>query len=278
MRVAVRLAAACMAALAGAAAAQDKPLRPDETVLEREALAEVAQALRGAQCELAVARLNDGLKARHPGVYVLAGSMYENGVCLKPNWARAERMYLSAAEAGHEGGLMRLVAGLAEGGRDLGAAMWWLQRSRVLVPDECRVPGFVADQPESFVVTLRQWAPQRLASCVYVAGVMAHLTSDVDYPAVALAFGESATVRVAFRPAAGVIEVRTVQREALSGNYGVTSGSDDMAAASRQVRSALEAHVRGVADRALARFKRPEAGLRADLTLTTDFIFRVYVQ
>lgn len=272
------LAPAWLTVLAASAAAQGQALRVEESPLEREAVADVAQALRAAQCERAVSRLNEGLKARHPGMFVLAGSMYENGVCLKPSWERAERLYLSASEAGHEGGLLRLVAGLAEGGRDIGAARWWLQRSRVLVPEECRVPGFVADQPEAFVVTLRQWSAQRLATCVYAAGVMSHLAADIDYPTVALSFGESATVRAEFQPAAGVIEVRTLEREALAGRYGLTSGSDEMLAASGKVRSALEAHVREVADRALARFSRPGSGISPDLKLTSDFAFRVYMR
>lgn len=273
-----RAAALCCAAalLCGAATVSAQTLRPEETELERESLARVSSAIRLGECGRAVKELNAGLKARHPGIFLLAGSMYETGVCLKPDWTRAERLYLQAAEAGHEGGRLRLVAGLAEKQRDVGASLWWLQQSRVGVPAECRVAGFVASDPDAFVLTLQRWDPARVHMCLYVAGVMAQLASDIDYPNVALSFGESARVLAEFHPAQGRIDVRTLSRETLSGSYGLTAGEDDITAASRKVSSALESHVREAAAKALTRFQRP-AGLPTELKLAVTFEFRLLV-
>ena len=266
--------------LCSAAAVSAQALRPEETRLEKESVERVTGALRLGDCPRAVQELNRGLKARYPGIYLLAGSMYEGGVCLKPNWERAERLYLQAAEAGHEGGRLRLVAGLADGPRDVGAALWWLQQSRVSVPAACRVADFVASDPDAFVLTLNRWDPARVQMCLYAGGVMAQLVSDIDYPNVAISFGESARVLAEFLPAQGRIEVRTLSRKRLDGQYGLTAGEDTVTANSRKVGSALETHVREASARALARFPRPAAmpaDLPPDLKLETTFEFRLVI-
>ncbi len=253
-------------------------LRPEETPAEAEAVAEVVNALQHADCPRAAARLNAGLKERYPGIYLLAGSMYENGTCLKPSWERAERMYLLASEAGHRGGTLRLVAGLAERGRDLAAALWWLQQEGGLpVPAECRVAGFVADAPEAFVATLRHWPQARLIGCTYVAGVLAHLISDVDYPVRALDFGVGGEVALRWQPAEGAMQWRTVQTQRLDGQYGAGDSATLVDGASRRTTQALEDYLRGVGEQALRRYARP-AGIDPGWVIEQRIRFSVTVR
>jgi TPR repeat protein len=115
-------------------------IRPDTTRDGQEWMGGVHSALEHRDCKLAVARLNQGLERRYPDAFLLAGAMFEQGLCVKTEWDRAATMYQRALAVGHGGGQFRLVAGLAERGAPV--ALWWAQeRDAVMLPDECRVPA-----------------------------------------------------------------------------------------------------------------------------------------
>ena len=77
---------ALVAASAGAAGRKEPPSK-----VEEQAVAGIHDALRASDCALVASRLNDGLKRKYPSVYLLAGTLYEQGVCLKPDCERAAR-------------------------------------------------------------------------------------------------------------------------------------------------------------------------------------------
>jgi hypothetical protein len=113
----------------------------------------------------AIGALNNGLAAAYPGVLLMAGTMFDEGLCLKPNWERAERLYLRAQKAGHRGGRLRLIAGLAAPGSDPAAALWWAQQENGPLPSPCPVPEMAAFDAERFVAELKLSSPQRVAAC-----------------------------------------------------------------------------------------------------------------
>lgn len=249
------LGAALLGLLAGGALAVE---RPEESTAEADTIASVMHGFRHSDCKLAVSHLNRGLKARYPGIYVLAGSMYEEGLCLKANWEQAERMYLRAQEVGHGAGLLRLVAGLARGHRDIGAALWWAQQAKISLPADCRLGPAARADPEAFVRALQAWPAGRPQACAYVAGVMAFLVGDAEYPRSSLAMGFSGRVELQYTPADERMDWKTLEitEHAL---YGVSSGDTVADRDSRKFRLQFEAALRDLGAQALKRFQRPPA-------------------
>ena len=82
-------------------------------------------------CRQAVERLKSGLKNEYPEVFLLAGSMYENGICVQRDWDRAVTFYVQAHDAGEKDGAARIAAGYADpaNGADVAAALWWAMQT-----------------------------------------------------------------------------------------------------------------------------------------------------
>jgi hypothetical protein len=261
------LCAALLALNAGAAS------RPPETQAERDTVQGVRVAIQHKDCKLAVSRLNDGLANAYPDVFLMAGRMFEDGICVKPSWERAERLYQRADEVGHHGGLLRLVAGLAHQNRDPAAALWWAHKAGGLnLPQACRVPH-LALEPEVFVSTLKLWPAQRLQGCVYTAGVVALVAGDLDYPQTAFQFSVAGKVAMVFKPAEGKLGWRTVDIEMLP-MYGLVSGDQLLDRDSRAVKASLERHLRELGERALRRYEKP-AGIDPEWDVSMDFVFSI---
>jgi hypothetical protein len=262
-------ALACWLA-AGALAAQ----RPDETRVERDTVAGVTSAIEHKNCPLAVARLNEGLAAKLLSAYMVAGTMYEEGLCLKPSWDRALQMYLQADQRGHEGAWVRLVAGYAYQRRDPASAIWWLSRRGGLgLPAECRLPSGLWDDPEAIVATLRAWPAGQVEQCVYSAGVVAFVAGDFEYPQVAIDFALNGKVAMHFVPATGSIDWKTLELEELQ-PPGVIDGDRFRDRSSRKVRQAFETYLRELGERALRRFERP-TGIDPDWQVEHQFQFNI---
>jgi hypothetical protein len=265
---AAAIAAGCLAWAAGPAVAGKGMGR-----VEGEAIDSVLRAVEAGDCGLAVRRLNDGLSQQHPWLFLLAGAMYENGTCLKPQWDRAERMYLRAHDAKHPAGRLRLVAGYARGQRDPAAALWWASELGSL-PPECRpfAAGTGAGRdPEAFVREIQLWPAAQLRACTYVAGVLAQVLGEAEFPATAALFAMRGRVQMDFKPAAGQIEWKTLELEELQ-ILGVSSGDAQTDRKSRRVRGAFEAHLRQVGERALKEHPRP-AGVPEGWAMQTTFTF-----
>ena len=173
--------------------------------LESPAAARVIERLEAADCPGAVRALNEALPGGESAVLVLAGAMFEEGICLKANWERAVRLYTRASEAGSPLARWRLAAGYgsAAAGPDVGLALWWSHRAEVL-PPPCRVAGF-ADTMEAdrFVAAVNAWPAGQAAACAWVGAVWAGLNAGARYDASLQRLQFAGRVRVTFDPAAG---------------------------------------------------------------------------
>lgn len=263
------LAALLLAAAATGAAAD--AMRPETTRAESEWLDGVHSALRHRDCPRVVSRLNDGLEKRYPEAYVMAGAMYEQGLCVKAQWDRAATMYQRALAAGHRGGHFRLVAGLAE--RNAPVALWWAQEAdRIRLPEACRVPAERHRDAEAFAAALQAWPAGRIPACAYLAGVIAAVSGEMEYPGDAIGELVSGAIRMQFSPAEGRID--WVPQE-LS-QYSVAQQQRDQPMR-RQTSERLRAYAEEVGRRALARFPRPDGidpSWQATMEFRFDFSFR----
>src|SRR5690606_9719045 len=66
-------------------------------------------ALAAGNCANALTWMKAGVKTRHPQVLLLAGTMFENGFCVKPDWDKAVTMYQLAGQAGNTLAIPRLM-------------------------------------------------------------------------------------------------------------------------------------------------------------------------
>lgn len=263
------LLAVLAAAPAAAAGRKEAPSRP-----ESQAVAGIHDALRAGDCALAAGRLNDGLKRKYPSVYLLAGTMYEQGLCLKKDWDRAARLYQQAHELGEPQGLERMIAGLAEGGRDRAAAMYWaLEDPALQLPEECKAGIELRNEPEAYVAQLRHWPAGRLEACVYVVGVLSAISGEIEYPSVGAAYSVYGRYRMDFRPATATVEWEEL--ELRMGNMaGAISGDDVRDRDSSRVKDTLRQALQETSQRVLRRFTKP-AGVPAQWRIQRDFAFNI---
>ncbi|MDH4062289.1 MAG: hypothetical protein OEU94_15890 [Aquincola sp.] len=228
----------------------------------------VLEAVTQRDCSAAATRLNAGLAKAYPEVVVLAGAMYEEGICLKPNWQRAASLYERAAAAKHPGAAARLAAGYASpaGGRDLAASLWWALRARTALPSACTQVTPLVDNPDRFVAALKGWPAGQLGHCVYMGAVMATVQAEIEAPGLAAAYGLEGTVRLSFVPEASRIDITEDLSPAVVPT-GVLSDAATRERDLRAARTALSGYLRQLADRAVKRYERPAAlpaGWRAD--------------
>jgi hypothetical protein len=227
-------------------------------------------------CAEAAAALKEGVKAKHPDVLLLAGTMYEDGACLAPNWERAVNLYMLADQAGNRGARLRLVAGYARAGRDNGLALWWMAKARDMqgFPAACLPRSDPDNNPNGFNDELERMAPAVFRSCVYAAGVVAEVSSQVDFPMQAAYSGVSGAVTMEFTPALGAIN--WVQNE-LTVTERQPGGIRDLAKAEldnpRAAKTSLLRYLGAKGEFALSRYQRPEGGLAADVVLKRRFVF-----
>jgi len=225
----------------------------------------VTAAMVKRDCTAAAAALNAGLAKQHPEVWLLAGAMFEDGLCLKPNWDRAVNFYQRADSAGQPAAALRLAAGYAApaGGKDLAAALWWAARGKTALPSACASASAMANEPDRFVAALKAWPAGQLEACAYAAAVMATLQGEFAGNDLASSLGLEGRVRIAFVPAEARIDID----DDLAAAGGVSSDAAVREAQARTMRTALQQQLRSVADRALKRHAKPAAvpaGWRVD--------------
>lgn len=254
---------------AGADGRKEPPSKP-----ESQAIAAIHDAMRARDCTLAASRLNDALKRKYPSAYLLAGTMYEQGVCLKPDWERASTLYQQATAAGEPQGRLRLVAGLAAGNRDRAAAMYWaLEDAGQRLPAECEAGRELRGNPEAYVAQLRKWPAGRLDACVYVAGVVSAIAGEIEYPSMGTAYSIYGSYRMSFTPSTATVE--WTERELRLGDMlGVSSGDDARDRDSARVRQTLRRELEETSQRALRRFAKP-AEVPAGWRFQQDFAFQI---
>jgi len=218
----------------------------------------VMDTLARQDCPGAVSALNAGLQKSLPEVFTLAGGMYEQGVCLKPNWDRALSLYQRAEAAGHPGAAARIAAGFAApvGGQDLGSALWWALRAKTPMPADCAAVAPLAADTSAFVAALNAWPAGQLGHCVYAAAVMAGIQAEAALPALAGLYGMSGGVRLVFWPAEGRVDINQDLQD-LPPAAGRMADAATLASEQQAARQAFSNLLRQLADRALARHTRP---------------------
>lgn len=256
-----------LAPLTASSAAQT----PDDVPVNQEAQRDVWVYLEHKDCVGAVRALNKGIAENQRDLLLLAGAMFEEGICLKPNWDQAVQMYQRAHAAGNRAGLPRLVAGYALPGRDPAAALWWAAQLADATPEFCRVATDPLADPDGFVAALQAWPRSRLNACVYILGVKFKVQGDVEYPRSALDYGFSGKVQMRFLPASASIEWQ-------QGDTHIISLFDHVPEKrlrdrnSHLVKNSLLEHLQQLGSNALKQYPKPE-GIDPQWLVKMNFVF-----
>lgn len=242
------------------------------------AVESVVNRIRSGDCKGAVGALNAGLAKNHAEVALLAGSMYDNGVCVRRDWQRAVEFYVRAHDGGHAGAVYRLASGYAapENGPDIAAALWWASRVKPATVNACAVTGAAADDPDLFVAALNAWPQQRLAQCNYIIGVMSTLGGEMRYPDRPLSFAVGADIEMRFMPAVPRMDVRQTGSTEFR-SLGIVDGNELNERGSKRMTAAFLDTVRAVSERAIKRYPQPP-GFHPDLQVLMRFKFTVAEQ
>ena len=236
-------------------------------------------AVRGSiaarDCHTAVKRLKSGLENAYPEMFLLAGSMYENGLCVKRDWSRAVSFYVQAHDAGEKDGAARIAAGYADpaNGPDVAAALWWASRSRGFPAGACSVSKEGLGDPDRFVAELSAWSKDRLAFCNYVAGVVSTISAEVKYPELAAGHGIGGDVTLRFLPGVPRIELQRGESREYE-LLGWVSADTLRDRKTRRMGDGFVDALGSVADGALARYPHP-AGIPADALVQVKFSFHI---
>jgi hypothetical protein len=216
----------------------------------------VYEAVTRGDCPAAVGALNAGLAKAYPAVWMLAGAMYEDGVCLKPNWDRAVSFYQRADTAGHPGAAARLAAGYAApvGGRDLAASLWWAVRAKTALPAPCAQVAPLVDDVDRFVGALKAWPAGQLGACVYAGAVMSAVQGELSAPELASGYGLQGTIRLSFVPEQARLDISDDLTAAAGAGVQDAVTRD---AEARSARAALTQQLRQTAERAIRRYDKP---------------------
>jgi hypothetical protein len=216
----------------------------------------VTDAIVKKDCTAAAAALNAGLAKQYPEVWLLAGAMFEEGLCLKASWERALSFYERAAGAGQASAGHRLTTGFYAAPapqRDMAASLWWAARSNVALPAACASAVPLAGEPDRFVAALKAWPPGQFEACAYAGAVMAVLHGELAGGDLASALGLEGRIRIAFVPAEARIDID----DDLSAAGGVSADAALRDAQARTTRIALQQQLRAVADRTTKRIAKP---------------------
>lgn len=263
-------------ALAAIAAALLAPGAASANILTRaDAVDSVKNVIAQGDCATAVSRLKTGLSLEYPEMYELAGSMYEQGLCVRRDWQRAVTFYVQAHQAGVKSAASRLAAGYAEraNGPDAAATLWWFALSGGHAPGNCAVSAADAGDPDRFVAALGAWPAKRIEACTYIVGVMATLNAELRYPDRAGEYGLGGEVALRFHPGLPRIDVRMGQSQEYT-LLGVVDGDVLGDRRAKLVKNSFEEMLRKLADRALNRYPHP-GGIAHDTVIDTRFNFVV---
>lgn len=258
MRGSLFWAVLAAAAVANAQAAS-RYVDPDPDATRR-----VANFIASKDCTGAVAALNEGVKARQRDVLLLAGSMYDTGLCVKPNWERAAYFYQLADAAGNRDAIPRLAAGYALAGRDNAVALWWIAQRPEAMPPACIPQADPVNDAEGFEKELAAMPQQQLQACVYMTGVYASIVGETEFPVSAQERGVYGDIDMQFLPAEGVIHWHQGQRERLAAPLSETGRT--------ATENSLLAYMRKTGERALARYRKP-AGITPGTAIHYRFSF-----
>lgn len=236
--------------------------------LDEQGVRSVLIYLEHKDCKGAVKALNKGIADNQRAVLLMAASMYEQGVCLKPDWDQAAHYYQRAHEAGHKAALPRLISGYAEKNRDPAAALWWAAKNRNALPAACNSANHLAADPDAFVSALNKWPRGQIEACVYTAGVLFRLMGEIEFPAGATGHGVSGDAILDFVPARGTVTWTKGNTERADVTRVVDSGLNEATV----FNDTFLKHVREIGARTLTQFTRPE-GIDPAWKINMKFMF-----
>ena len=218
----------------------------------------VAVYLASEDCPGAVKALTEDLKQRHRNVLLLAGTMYETGLCVKENWEKAASFYQLADAAGHRAAIHRLAAGYAVAGRENALALWWAAHRPKALPKECIPEANPETEGAAFDAALERMPEALYAQCIYMVGVYSAITAETEFPAEALRHAVFGNVAMDFNPSLG--EIVFTQEAAEKGLHpGVYDGRQTQLDDKRKIANSLLTYMRETGRRTLARYQKPEA-------------------
>ena len=246
---------------------------------ERQEVASIERLLGDGMCPSAVAAIKSGLAAKKPYIMLLAGNMYEEGLCVKPDWDKAAGLYMRAHEAGQRFAIERLAAGYARPGRDNGMAIWWAARSagQGAYPSRCIPAADPVNDPDGFNAALERMPPATFQSCVYLIGVVNELLSQVRYPRLALRNNVSGRFKMEFVPANGTITwtVDELDVDENSPNAFYRNLANEDLENPRTIRNSLIDYMKGKSNFALARYPRPAGDFAPDYIYRFTYVFTI---
>ena len=213
-------------------------------------------------CEGAVKLLNKSLAEKAPETYLLAGTLYEDGVCLKKSWEKAIYYYSLAQQAPLNPerpqtkrlALSRIIGTLAMDQRDPGTALWWASAAPTVGPAACHSADHLRDDPDAFTAALNNWGAAKLSACVFTIGVLHRIFGDVRYPRDAVQQGMSGTFEMTFIPSQASINWRTLDSSRLAVSHVAQPGNSEARLVKKQFIDYFEA----ISKRALADFPKPD--------------------
>ncbi len=229
------------------------------------AVHDVRIRIEARNCGDAVDRLKAWLSKDVPKVALLAGTMYEHGVCVKRDWSKAVSFYSLAFEG----------AGYADpaNGPDSAAALWWGRQARGFSVPFCSVNKEAVDVPDRFVAELGTWDATRLTGCNYIVGVMATVAAELTYPKLGAAHQLGGDVDLRFFPDPARIEIKQGEAREYA-RLGWVDGDTLGDRRTRQVTGVFEKALSDVTKRALARYPRP-SGIAADAKIEVRYAFLI---
>jgi len=241
-------------------------LEPDPDATRR-----VASYLASKDCSGAVKALNDGVQSKQRDVLLLAGAMFETGLCVKENWERAVYFYQLADKAGQKLAIHRLAAGYAVAGRDNALALWWAAQRPSDLPRNCIPAADPEKDPDGFAAALARMPVADFKGCVYMTGVYSAIMGETEFPAAAARNGVFGDVIMAFDPARSAIDwTQDNTGQALA--EGVFDGNKANTESRRKVENSLLDYMRAAGMRALARYSKPD-GIDPAVRIRQKFTF-----
>ena len=231
------------------------------------ATARIRSLIGAGRCQEAVDALKVGVKAKQRDVLLLAGTMYDEGLCVASDWNKAARLYALADEAGNGSGIPRLIAGYAKAGRDNGMALWWLAKSnaRGHFPQQC-IPRSDPDaDPDGFNGELERMPPSLFQGCVYLVGVGTEVSTQAQYPPAALHHALWGTYVMKFSANDATIVWR---QDGVTQDTSQRRGGPDL-----EDRDYLLTYLKAKGAFALSQYKRPDGPLDPRLVVERSFVF-----
>ncbi|MCU6434188.1 hypothetical protein LPB67_10445 [Undibacterium sp. Jales W-56] len=230
--------------------------RADDTAPDANALHNVWIYIEHNDCKGAVKVLNEGIANKHKDILLMAGTMYEEGICLKKNWAQASLLYQSALSAGNKSGLARLVSGYAVAGREPATSIWWAAQSDKYFFPECKPKADPITETDKFIAEMNTWSKETLEACAYTLGVAFTILGELDFPTDASFYGIAGDLLMTFMPSKGSVNWEKGEERDM-GFKGVVSGNAVRNKKSSSVKDSLITNAYAISDRALKRYTQP---------------------